>query len=101
MVTFINSDNKPVALFKAWTVRTYYILKRNGLNPMTAEDCIRIGNAIRFNEVRNAGMLMAIELYRGAGLGVYTIYHLFHGEISLERIKTECNFFDKLHNQSI
>ena len=101
MVTFTNYNGEAEVLFKPWTVRTYYILKRNGLNPRTAEDCIRIGNAVRFHEVRNAGRKMAIELYRGAGLGVYTIFHLFHGEVSLERIEAECNFYDRLHHEAI
>ena len=101
MVTITNYNGEAEVLFKPWTVRTYYILKRNGLKPQNEADCILIGNEILSRHVRNAGLRMACELYRAGGLGVYTIFGIMDGRLSLERIKQECNFYDRLHHEAI
>ena len=92
-------------LYKTWTVRTYYILRKNHLEPTCAQECIVIAD--NWCGYKNAGMRFAVELYRAAGLGAYNIYDrlwatspdLIH-PMSLEKVKFLCGKFDvSLHER--
>lgn len=95
-----------IKVWKPWTVRTYYILRRYNLTIACAQDCIRIAD--NRHKYRNAGMKFAVELYRAAGLGVYNIYDrlratstdLLH-PMSFDRVKMLCGDFDILLHMSL
>ena len=82
-------------MFATWSVRTYYILLRYGIDVKTAEDAIRTGDLAMENKLRNAGLKFAVEMYRAAGLGVYPIFKRMHGRLDLERIRLLCGVLDR------
>lgn len=89
------------ALFRPWTVRTYNIVRRAGVTLETAEQVIDFADDVMHGYVRNAGRRCAVELYRGAGLGVYNIFERLHGTVTIEDIVTLCNQFDTMFHEPI
>lgn len=91
------------AYYPAWTVRTYFILMREGLTLISKADMIEVADLAVKGKVRHAGLKFAIELYRAAGLGVYPIYKRLNtreGRIDLQRVKSRCEYLDlALHAQ--
>ena len=93
-----------IEVWKPWRVRTFNIMMRYGKNPFTPEECIEIADD-RYH-YRNAGNKFAVELYRAAGLGVYTIYQRLIdttpspetrysvAPMSLETVRRYCEEFD-------
>lgn len=55
--------NKEILSVRAWTIANRYKLT----------DGIQAGDMAMRRELRNAGIKTAIEFYRAAGMGVYTI----------------------------
>lgn len=92
-----------IFLLQWWSVRVYFLLMKKGLDIRTSKDAIELGDAVRDGKYRNWGYRNAIELYRGAGLGIYPIYkrintrlhkeNTFH--LELERVRELCMQFDK------
>lgn len=90
MYTFTHENGEVEVLFRPWTVRTYYLLKRNHIEVNSEDDCITAGDLCLANKVRNGGLKMACELYRAGGLGIYNIFDRMDGRLSLERIRFLC-----------
>ena len=93
-------------LFRAWSVRVFYLLRREGLQIMTAADCCDLADALLSGSYRNYGgrCAMAIELYRGAGLGIYPIYRKlesFGWTGSLQSLRIKCLQLDNFLHESI
>jgi len=94
MYTFINCNNEQEQVFKPWTVRTYYAIKRSQIEVKTAADCVVVAGMILDRKIRNAGLVTVVELLRGAGYGVYQIFGVLDGRWSLDRVKMFCDRFD-------
>lgn len=61
-------------LFRAWSVRTYNIMKRYGGGlAKNAAEAEAFGLRVLQGQVRNAGVKTATEALRAAGYGVYQI----------------------------
>lgn len=81
-------------LFRAWSVRVFNFLRREGLQATTAESCVELGDELLSGSYSyyHGRYAMATELYRGAGLGIYPIYRKLQrfgwsGDIQTLRIK--------------
>ena len=86
-----------VYCYPAWTVRTYYILMREGITLTDRADMIEAADLAVQGKLRHAGLKFATELYRAAGLGVYPIYKRLNtreGRIDLQRVKSICERLD-------
>ena len=90
-------------LYKSWSVRTYNILRRGDVAITCAEEAIHYGNLCIMRQVRNAGAVTAIELYRGGGLGAYEILHrlnnwqpLGYRKWTIEEVRLFCEQFDRM-----
>ena len=91
--------------YRAWSVRTYHALRRAGIQVMNAEDAIRAGDMALHRQIKNAGAMTALELYRGAGLGAIQIeerinHYLYryteHLPWELETIRRLCEGYDEM-----
>lgn len=90
-----------IFLLKWWSVRVYNLLLRYNLEIRTSNEAIALGDSVRDGKYRNFGRQTAIELYRGAGLGIYPIYKRininqwggFH--ITLDRVRELCIQYDE------
>lgn len=61
--------------------------------------CFKAAENVRIN---HRGKMTAIELYRAAGLGVYTITRIMSAEgVSLDRVRSECEWYDKQLHESL
>jgi len=89
------------ALFRPWSVRTYNMVRRIGRQLTTAEQVVDLADDIVLGLYRNVGRRCAVELYRGAGLGVRVIYDRLDGAMALEDIVTLCNQFDIMFHEPI
>lgn len=89
--------------YPAWTVRTYYILMREGITLVDRADMIEVADLAVQGKLRHAGLKFATELYRAAGLGVYPIHKRLNtreGRIDLQRVKSVCERLDySLHEK--
>ena len=86
-----------VYYYPAWTVRTYYILMREGITLIDKAEMIEVADLAVQGKLRHAGLKFATELYRAAGLGVYSIYTRLNtreGRIDLQRVKSLCEYLD-------
>lgn len=92
--------------FRAWSVRTYNALRRAGIQVLNAEDAIRAGDMALHRQIKNAGTMTALELYRGAGLGAIQIEERINDYVfrymcdrdtpwELETIRRLCEKFDE------
>lgn len=93
--------------FRAWSVRTYNALRRADIRVMCAEDAVWAGDMALHRQIKNAGTMTAIELYRGAGLGAIQIEERINDYVcrymcdrdtpwELETIRRLCEGFDEL-----
>lgn len=86
-----------VYYYPAWTVRTYYILIREGITLIDRADMIEVADLAVQGKLGHAGLKFATELYRAAGLGVYPIYKRLNtteGRIDLRRVRSLCEYLD-------
>lgn len=84
-------------LFQTWSVRTYNAILRNmqeGGPVLNAQDAEDMGDYVVAGKIRNAGLKVATELYRGAGLGVYNIYKKLNGRVEVNKIRCWCEYID-------
>ena len=84
-------------LFQTWSVRTYNIILRNmqKCGPvLDAKDAEDMADLVVVGLIRNAGLKVATELYRGAGLGVYNIYEKLGGRVEVDKIRCWCEYID-------
>lgn len=61
----------------------------------TREQAIELADRAVRGEIRILGAQSAIELYRGAGLGVYQIYQRVQSRVSLQRVRERCELIDR------
>lgn len=64
----------------------------------TPAQAIELADRAIRGEVRALGAQSAIELYRGAGLGVYQIYERVCFRMSLERVRERCERIDRYYH---
>lgn len=94
--------------WRAWSVRTYNVLRRGNIHITCAEEAVHVGNLALRRGIRNAGIMTAIELYRAGGLGAYEIFSRVNYELihyrgrapwNMETIRSLCEDFDRMfHN---
>ena len=82
-------------MLATWSVRTYFILKRYHLEAETPEQAIAAGDLVMEGKLRNAGLKTAVELYRGAGLGVYLIAKKINYKRGFDTIAAWCEYLDR------
>lgn len=86
-------------MLQTWTVRTYYAILRTGRKVEAANEAVYFGDDVLRGKIRNAGLKVAIELYRGAGLGVYQIIDRINRfrpdkAKTVEEVKAYCEYLD-------
>mgnify|MGYP006967287972 CR=1 FL=1 len=61
----------------------------------TPAQAVELADRAVRGEIRILGAQSAIELYRGAGLGVYQIYQRVQSCVSLQRVREHCELIDR------
>lgn len=82
-------------MYRAWSVRTYSIITRNGYKVESAAEAEALALKIMRHEVRSAGRRVATELFRAADYGVNQIYQALSGEVSLDAVRQWVEWIDK------
>ena len=82
-------------MYRAWSVRTYNIITRNGYKVENAAEAEALALKIMRHEVRSAGRRIATELFRAAGYGVNQIYQALNGEVNLDAVRQWVEWIDK------
>ena len=87
-------------MIRAFSIRTYNVMMRAGVNLRTASsaDCYRAAFPVIHGKIRNAGLSVFVELMRAAGRGVYEIYMYasmyHHRPVSVDKIRALCDKLD-------
>lgn len=82
-------------MIQSFSVRTYNFLLRDKVDMDSREAVLAYADKIMNKKVRLAGMKTAVELYRAAGLGVYSIVKRMNYEMNLDRVKWYCEYLDR------
>ena len=82
-------------MIQSFSVRTYNFLLRDKIDMDSREAVLAYADKIMNKKVRLAGMKTATELYRAAGLGVYSIVKRMNYEMNIDRVKWHCEYLDR------
>ena len=82
-------------MYRAWSVRTYSIIMRDGYKVESAAEAEALALKIMRHEVRSAGRRIATELFRAAGYDVNQIYQALNGEVNLDAVRQWVEWIDK------
>ena len=82
-------------MLATFSVRVYSFLLRDKIDMDSVEAILAYADRVRDKKVRLAGRKTAVELYRAAGLGVYTIEKRMNYEMSIEWVKRHCEHLDR------
>ena len=93
-------------LFRAWSVRVFNFLRREGLQVLTAEQCCELADAVLQGSYPSyhGRYAIATELYRGAGMGIYPIYRKLQESGwtgTLQHLRIQCMKLDGVLHESL